>query len=111
GDLNTMGLNAAFNKKSDLAGDEEIASLTKRMKSVKLTALQKSHEASWWNGKDNWAPSKLDHVFAAEHLKFKDFGGYQVKMVGWPDRSTKAQQRSWIDNYSDHALLYAEIVN
>jgi len=111
GDLNTMGLDAAYNKKSDLAGDEEIASLERRMKSVKMRALRKSHEASWWNGKDNWLPSKLDHVFAAEQLAFKDFGGSQVKVIGWPGESTKAKQRRWIDKYSDHALLYAEIVS
>jgi hypothetical protein len=44
-------------------------------------------------------------------LKFKDFGGHQVKVMGWPEKGTKAQQRDWIDNFSDHALLYAKIVS
>jgi hypothetical protein len=110
GDLNTMGLNATFNDISDLTGDQEIAVLEKRMASVKMRKLKKTHDESWWNGKDNYDPSKLDHVFAAHHLTFKEFGEDEVQVVGWPEKGTKQEKIEWINKYSDHALLYAEVI-
>jgi endonuclease/exonuclease/phosphatase family metal-dependent hydrolase len=110
GDLNTMGLSAAYNDVSDLKEDQEIQFLEKRMTRVKMRRLSKTYEASWWNGKDNYQPAKLDHVFAAEHLKFKKFGNSEVEVIGWPQEPTKNNMRDWIEKYSDHALLYGEII-
>jgi hypothetical protein len=52
GDLNTMGLKAPRNDKSELDADEELSFLERRMASVGMVRLPKTHEASWWNGKD-----------------------------------------------------------
>ena len=111
GDLNTMGLNAPYNNISDLSADKEIEFLTKRFKAVDMNRLDKTHEISWWNGSDKYEPgSKLDHVYADENLNFKSFSnGAEVEVVGWPEESTKAQKKKWIDDYSDHALIYGEI--
>ncbi|MFE8032367.1 endonuclease/exonuclease/phosphatase family protein [Thiohalocapsa marina] len=109
GDLNTMGLNAAWNPKSDLDADEEIAFLENRMRSVKMVRLTKTHEASWWNGKEKPGPSKLDHAFAAEHLRFRQFDGHPIKVIGWPTLPDADAQRQWIESFSDHAMLYGEI--
>ena len=111
GDLNTMGLNAAYNPLSDLTGDQEIEFLAKRMASAKMRMLEKTHPLSWWNGKEKYAPgSKLDHVFADNALTFKKFsGGAEVEVIGWPEKPTTAQQRTWIDQFSDHAMIYGEI--
>lgn len=111
GDLNTMGLNAPFNDKSDLSGDEEIASLTKRLVRVNMRSLPRTHDLTWWNGSDNYFPgSKLDHVFADKSLNFKKFaGGAEVETIGWPEKNTNAQKRAWIDSHSDHAMLYGEV--
>lgn len=110
GDLNTMGLNAAYNDVSDIDGAQELAFLEKRFKPVDMRLLPKTHAHSWWNGKDNWTPSALDHVFASEELKFKAFnGGAEVRVHGWPEKATTAQKIAWIDRYSDHALLFGEI--
>jgi len=49
------------------------------MRSVKMVRLPKTHEASWWNGKDKPGPAKLDHAFAAEHLRFERFDGQPIK--------------------------------
>ncbi len=109
GDLNTMGLNAPYNNISDLSAAQELKFLTKRMSSVKMDRLSKTHEESWWSGKDTASPSALDHVFAAEHLKLKSFSGKSIRVVGWPEETTKAKQRAWINKFSDHGLLYGEI--
>lgn len=109
GDLNTMGLSAAYNNTSDLTEDQEIQFLEKRMASVKMRRLSKTFEASWWNGKNNYDPSKLDHVFADISLDFNKFGDCEIDAIGWPQESTKAEKVKWIDNYSDHALIYGEV--
>ncbi|KAA9131990.1 endonuclease/exonuclease/phosphatase family protein [Marinihelvus fidelis] len=109
GDLNTMGLSAAYNDVSDIDGAQELAFLEKRFRAVDMRLLSKTHPDSWWNGRDNWAPSSLDHVFASEELSFKTFDGADIRVHGWPEKNTLTQKRAWIDNFSDHALLYGEI--
>ncbi len=111
GDLNTMGLNAPYNNISDLTTDQEIEFLEKRFAKVNLKRLSKTAEMSWWNGSEKYAPgSRLDHVFADEELNFKTFeNGAKIKVIGWPELETKAKKLKWINNYSDHALLYGEL--
>lgn len=109
GDLNTMGLTATYNDISDLTADQEIESLERRMSAVNMRRLGKTHEASWWNGSPNYSPSRLDHVFAAEHLQFKQTNGSEVEVFGWPEKATENEKKDWIENFSDHALLYAEV--
>lgn len=113
GDLNTMGLNAAFNDISDINADQEIEFLSKRFNRVDLRRLPKNHELSWWNGSNNYAPgSKLDHVYADAAMKFKRFDGdAEIKVIGWPEEGTKTAMRRWIKQFSDHAILYGEIHN
>lgn len=111
GDLNTMGLSAAYNNICDLTPEQEIEFLEKRFNRVALNRLHKTHEISWWNGSETYAPgSTLDHVFADPSLNFRDFGGGKyIKVIGWPELSSTAEQLSWIDKYSDHGLLFGEI--
>lgn len=111
GDLNTMGLSAPYNNVSDINADQEVEFLDKRMKRVGMRRLPKTHELSWWNGSENYEPgSKLDHVFADHKLTFKKFNDdSEIDVIGWPSLKHKAKQRKWIDEYSDHALLYGEI--
>ena len=59
----------------------------------------------------NWDPLKLDHVFADQSLNFKSFSRFFIDVVGWPLGPTKAKKKTWINNYSDHALIYEEIIN
>lgn len=110
GDLNTMGLTATYNDVSDLTQDKEIEFVDKRMKRVGLYRLPKTYEESWWGGTTTYEPSKLDHVYAPKHLKFKNFSGAKVNVIGWPQKSTKRAKLSWIDKYSDHALLCGEVL-
>lgn len=111
GDLNTMGMNLTYSDK-DLSGEEEIARLTKRLasKSVGMRLLSKTHEGTYWPGTNSRYPvSNLDHVAAAEHLKFKQFSGKDIKVSGWVDESSNNKKDSWAEKFSDHALLYFEV--
>ena len=111
GDLNTMGMNASYNNDLDINGDKELEYIDKRLvASVNgMRRLPKTHEETWWNGKSNWTPSNLDHVLAADHLKFKKFNGAEVEVTGWVDKTTTAAKKSWIAKHSDHCMLYGEI--
>jgi hypothetical protein len=89
--------------------DEELRFLEKRMRSVEMVRLEKTHEASWWNGKKEPGPSKLDHAFAADHLGFECFDGKPIKVTGWPALQAEAKQRQWIESFSDHAMLFGQL--
>ena len=110
GDLNTMGLDLAYTK-HDISGADEIAEMERAASYKNMRRLKKSHEISWWNGSETFKPgSSLDHVMAADHMKFKKFrGGAEVSVRGWTGEKTEVKQKKWIDSFSDHALLYFEV--
>jgi exonuclease III len=115
GDLNTMGLKYPFKKNID--ADTEIRKWDKyaRRKKVKMRRLDKTHPFSWSNGSNSrYKPSSLDHVYASDNLKFKQFGGTNaepqlVKVKGWVEEPTVAKEDKWIERFSDHSLLYLEV--
>lgn len=109
GDLNTMGMRAAYNDASDITQDQEIEFLDRRMAAADMRRLSKTSDKTWWNGRDHWQPSALDHVYAAEHLTFADQNGADIAAYGWPEKPTKAQKKTWIRNFSDHAMLFGEL--
>lgn len=112
GDLNTMGMSAPYNNDMDINGDKELEYMDNRLTAAVngMRRLPKTHEVTWWNGKSTWTPSNLDHVLAADHLKFKKFaGGAEVEVTGWAEKTTTAAKKSWIDKHSDHCMLYGEI--
>jgi endonuclease/exonuclease/phosphatase family metal-dependent hydrolase len=111
GDLNTMGMDLSYSKK-DISGLKEIERLKKRLaiKSVAMDVLDKAHPATWWPGsKSRLKASNLDHVVAAKHLKFKQFGGTSVDVRGWITESSDAKKNAWTKKFSDHCLLYFEV--
>ena len=107
GDLNTMGM--AYPFKSEIIVDFELRKLDSGSKKVKMTRLRKNKPHTWWNGPGALPPSNLDHVVAASHLKFKQFGGADVDVRGWPELETEEEQVEWIEKYSDHALLFFQV--
>ena len=111
GDLNTMGLDYPYSK-HDIPAEEEIHELKRRAKhhSKKMRVLEKNADATWCGGSGSkYPPSNLDHVVAADHLSFRQFGGAEVDVRGWPQEATKAARDKWTKKYSDHALLYFEL--
>lgn len=110
GDLNTMGMNLTFSK-SDIDQQEEIDRLKRAANSRGMKVLDKTKSVTWWNGQNKPGRSNLDHVVATKAMKFTDFGGgTHVKVIGWPEKDTPAKQKNWIGRFSDHGMLYFEIV-
>ncbi|MEM1390896.1 MAG: endonuclease/exonuclease/phosphatase family protein [Pseudomonadota bacterium] len=116
GDINTMGLKTPYNNEVDFDGETELRYVDARMSHDRngLRRLTKTHTSSWWNGKAKPGKSALDHAYASNHLIFKpqtSSNGVdsEVRVAGWVDEPTEAAQRKWIEDYSDHCLLYGEV--
>ena len=111
GDFNTMGLNVTY-AKNDMSGAEELARYSRRFKGRKMRLLPKTAPATWWGGQDTTIPpSNLDHVFASQSLQFQKFAqDAEVAVRGWPELADEITQTDWINNHSDHGLLYSEVI-
>jgi endonuclease/exonuclease/phosphatase family metal-dependent hydrolase len=108
GDLNTMGMKYTYVRAEDIEAENELKRLDRLARFRKMRRLEKDEIATWWGG-GTLPPSNLDHVVASNQLEFRQFGGADVTVRGWPKRETEAQQRQWIDRFSDHGLLYFEV--
>lgn len=116
GDLNTMGMEYPFDR--DIEAETELRKWDRygARKAIGMRRLEKSHLNSWSNGsQSSIPPSNLDHVFASSNLSFKSYakaggGTAEVDVRGWVNEPTTAAQDKWIDRFSDHSLLYFEIV-
>ncbi|MEX0286919.1 MAG: endonuclease/exonuclease/phosphatase family protein [Paracoccaceae bacterium] len=110
GDLNTMGMNLTYSPK-DLDGAEEIERLDRVLASRKVRRLSTSHPFTYNDGSNSSYPqSLLDHVYASENLDFAaQTGGAEVRVAGWAEKTTVAEQDQWIDEFSDHAPLIFEV--
>jgi endonuclease/exonuclease/phosphatase family metal-dependent hydrolase len=109
GDLNTMGLEYFF-KVHNILADVELQKIEALAKKGKMRTLTKNKPHTWSNGSTSrLKPSNLDHVVAANHLKFKQFSGSDVRVLGWPEEPTPAAQDSWIKRFSDHGILFFEV--
>ena len=114
GDLNTMGLDYPYQKDIDVL--TELKKWDARASQYyDMRRLAKTHDASWSNGSGSSIPdSNLDHVYAANHLKFKlftrpDGTKAEVDVRGWANQTTAAAKDKWIKDFSDHSLLYLEV--
>jgi exonuclease III len=116
GDLNTMGMTYPFGH--DIGASAELQKWDRfaARASVGMRRLVKTHDASWSNGSgSSLAPSNLDHVYASNNLRFRtwpraDGGEAEVALRGWVDEPTDAKKDAWIARYSDHALMYFEVL-
>lgn len=117
GDLNTMGMIMKNLRVKDIEAEQEIERIEERARRYyDLSLLPKTSDLTWSNGSSSSLPdSNLDHVIAAEHLKFKKFekNGQEgfVDVRGWIDESSIAAKDQWIHDFSDHNLLYFEVVD
>jgi endonuclease/exonuclease/phosphatase family metal-dependent hydrolase len=118
GDLNTMGLEYPFDKDIEPAIELRKWDKYAGRARIQMRRLTKTHDATWFNGSgSSLPPSNLDHVYASSNIAFKTFarpadgGQAHVSVRGWVDEATPAKKDAWIARYSDHSLLYFEVVN
>lgn len=119
GDLNEMGMQFAFGRPpatpaeppastDEVTAGHEIAGLAWQAAQHGMRLLSKNQPATWRDGSGH--TSDLDHVVAAEHLRFRHFGnGAEVDVRGWPQVPSSKAKNEWRHDYSDHALLYFEV--
>jgi hypothetical protein len=80
-----------------------------------MRRLSKTHEVTWSNGSGSTIPdSNLDHVYASDTLQFRQYNrpdGTQadVEVSGWINEATQVARDQWIDDYSDHCILFLEV--
>ena len=115
GDLNSMGLDYVFGQpggpgspllRDRAAAEHEIERLAYEGGKAGMRRLEKTHDVTW---RSLAMESNLDHVVAADHLQFRQFGAADVSVRGWPTLATEQEQRDWITGFSDHALLFFEV--
>jgi len=109
GDLNTMGMKYPYkqtiNYELELKRTDNVA---KRYYGMKR--LTKTHDVTYNPGsKSTLVKSDLDHVYASKHMEFKQFSNADVMVTGWVDKETEHEEDQWLDEYSDHCLLYLEV--
>lgn len=115
GDLNTMGLDYPYNH--DVPTADELKRWDSRAsRFYDMRRLTKTHDFIWSNGSgSSIADSNLDHVYTSKHLQFKQFkrpadnAQVEVSVRGWVDQPTQAAKDKWINDFSDHCLLYFEV--
>ena len=94
----------------DLSAAEEIARLSRWAARRNMTLVAKDEPATWWNGGDTYDPSDLDHLLASEHLDIRrQDGSPGVSVIGWPQVPQGAALDAWLEECSDHAMLYFEV--
>ena len=114
GDLNSMGLSYPYGGDIDL-GTELRRWDYRATRYYDMQRLVKTHDTTWSNGSGSSIPdSNLDHVYASEHLTFREFDRAdgtkaQVSVRGWVDEQTVNGKDQWIADFSDHSLLYLEV--
>ena len=108
GDFNIMGMQYRYVRERDIMADKELLKLQRGAPRRQMKVLDKDEPFTWWGG-GSIDPSSLDFVVAREHLRFKQFGGFDVSVRGWPKLETRDERLEWVRRYSDHALLYFEV--
>ena len=103
-----MGMKYPYQK--SIGNNVELRKLEKDAKKAKMRRLSKTHDVTWWNGPNSrYKPTDLDHVVASDHLQFKQYQGSDINVLGWPEQTTESTQGEWIEQFSDHAMLYLEV--
>ncbi len=108
GDLNVMGMQYPFNK--SIRSDIEHKKLSIEAQKIGMKCLVKNNP-TWWKGPEyRLPPADLDQVFASSNIKFRKFSNAEVDVRGWVNFDTDSDKVKWIKSYSDHSLLYLEIL-
>ena len=109
GDYNTVGLNVTY-ADNDMNAEEELRRYQRIFARKNMTLIPKDRNVTLWGGPGSaYPPVNADHVFASEHLNIRrnqDIAG--VIVIGWPALPPD-QQGPWIEELSDHGMVYGEV--
>ena len=112
GDFNAVGLNVTY-ADNDMTPDQELLRYASVLGVRNLALVPKDRNVTLWNGPGSTQPpADADHVFASNHLDIRpgnQGGGVSVK--GWPQLTTDLEKGQWIEELSDHAMIYGEVHN
>jgi len=108
GDFNLMGMEYMYVRDRDILAEQELRKLEIGAERRSMRVLEKDATHTWWGGA-TIDPSNLDFVVASDHLRFKQLGGHDVAVRGWPELESREERLAWVRRYSDHALLYFEV--
>jgi hypothetical protein len=116
GDLNTMGMSFPTDTKSNqrVKDTDEISGMGKLLNKNTIALAPKEFDATWIsNGLT--LTSNLDHVWHNGNAPLKKLGkrsdgnDYFVRVYGWQQLNGQ-ERREYVDQVSDHCLLYFEVV-
>jgi len=102
GDFNNVGMQATYNDRLDTSIQEELRALDRRMHAVSMR--RKTYIPTWWNGNTQTNPAEIDQIYTSDSV-----GDITLQVAGWPAFEKTEDQKKFISEYSDHALLIGEI--
>ena len=112
GDFNSVGMDITYSDK-DIKGDEELSRYKEIFDVRNMSLVPKDRNATLWGGPGSaYPPSDVDHAFASNHLNIRhgvadqDMG---MSVKGWPELGTDEERGQWINQLSDHAMIYGEV--
>ena len=110
GDYNAVGLNVTY-ADNDMNAAQEVSRYRKVLDVRNLALVPKDRNVTLWNGPgSSLPPADADHVFASQHLDIRPGDqGVGVSVKGWPELQTDAEKAQWINEISDHAMIYGEV--
>jgi len=108
GDFNIMGMQYRYVRDRDIVATQELQKLEHGARRRKMKVLDKDEPNTWWGG-GKLTPSNLDFVVARNHLRFRNFGGAEVTVRGWPKLPDDGSRQRWVRELSDHGLLFFEV--
>ena len=110
GDFNAVGLNVTY-ADNDMTAAEELVRYESVLGFRNLDLIPKDRNVTLRNGPgSSQPPADADHVFASSHLDIRPGNqGVGVSVKGWPELPTDAQKGQWINELSDHAMIYGEV--
>jgi hypothetical protein len=110
GDYNAVGLNVSY-ANNDMSDAEELTRYENIFANKNMSLIQKDQPFTLWGGTgSSYPPADADHIFASDQLDIRPgAAGNGVSVRGWPELATDALKTQWINQISDHAMLFGEV--
>lgn len=110
GDINNVGLNVTF-ANNDMTEADELSRYNTVFNARNMSVVPKDINETLWNGIGaSDPPADADHAFASDHLIIRPgAAGTGMRVRGWPELANDQLKTDWINDFSDHGLIYGEV--